>query len=217
MNLLEVLQTRYSAKEFDPLKKISHEDFEKIKAILRLSPSSVNSQPWHFVITDTEQGKKMISKSTQGFFDFNNNKVLHASHVIVLCAKNDLDEDYLKQVLEVEEVDGRFATNEIKDYWHNGRTTFVNIHKEQLNDLQHWIQKQVYLNMGTLLLGAATLGIDAVAMEGFDAKVLDEELGLSDKGYTPVCIVTLGYHSDSDFNAKLPKSRLKEEELFTVL
>ena len=217
MNLVEALQTRYSAKEFNPEKKISNEDFEKIKAILRLSPSSVNVQPWHFVITDTEEGKKTISKSTQGFFAFNNNKVLDASHVVVFCAKNDIDEDYLTQVLEAEDLDGRFATSEVKDYWNNGRSTFVNIHKEQLNDLQQWIQKQVYLNIGTLLLGAATLGIDAVAMEGFDAKVLDEELGLSEKGYTPVCIVTLGYHSDSDFNATLPKSRLKEEDLFTVL
>lgn len=37
------------------------------------------------------------------------------------------------------------------------------------------MEKQVYLNVGTLLLGASTLGIDAIAIEGFNSAVLDKE------------------------------------------
>ena len=73
------------------------------------------------------------------------------------------------------------------------------------------------LALGTLLPGAATLGIDACPMEGFDQNVLDEELGLRARGFTSSVIVSLGYSSAEDFNAKLPKSRLPLETVLTRL
>jgi nitroreductase/dihydropteridine reductase len=84
-----------------------------------------------------------------------------------------------------------------------------------LNDAQQWAEKQVYLALGTLLLGASTLGVDACPMEGFDRATLDHELGLSAKGLTAVVLVALGYRSSEDFNAKLPKSRLPTAATFT--
>jgi nitroreductase/dihydropteridine reductase len=71
------------------------------------------------------------------------------------------------------------------------------------------------LNLGSLLLGVSILGIDAVPIEGFDAKELDEEFALRGRGYTSLVIVPLGVRSDDDFNAALPKSRLPEAQLFS--
>ncbi|KEZ85679.1 MULTISPECIES: oxygen-insensitive NAD(P)H-dependent nitroreductase NfsB [Clostridium] len=217
MNLIEIMERRYSTKKFDNTRKISAEDMKQIKELLRLSASSVNTQPWHFIIASSEEGKKQISKSTQGFYAFNDEKVLTASDIVVLCARTSMDEDYLQHILEKEDQDGRFANEEIKNGMHGGRSTFVNFHKNDYNDLQYWMDKQVYLNMGSLLLGSAALGIDAVPMEGFDVKVLNEELGLTEKGFTAVALVPLGYKANDDFNAQLPKSRLSEEEVFTTI
>ena len=69
--------------------------------------------------------------------------------------------------------------------------------------------------MGALLLGAAQLGIDAVPMEGLVAERIDEEFGLREKGYTTIGAVSLGYRSDEDYNADLPKSRLPKETVFS--
>lgn len=217
MNLIEIMERRYSTKKFDNTRKISAEDMKQIKEFLRLSASSVNTQPWHFIIASSEEGKKQISKSTQGFYAFNDEKVLTASDIVVLCARTSMDEDYLQHILEKEDQDGRFANEEIKNGMHGGRSTFVNFHKNDYNDLQYWMDKQVYLNMGNLLLGSAALGIDAVPMEGFDVKVLNKELGLTEKGFTAVALVPLGYKANDDFNAQLPKSRLSEEEVFTTI
>lgn len=217
MNLIEIMERRYSTKKFDNTRKISAEDMKQIKELLRLSASSVNTQPWHFIIASSEEGKKQISKSTQGFYAFNDEKVLTASDIVVLCARTSMDEDYLQHILEKEDQDGRFANEEIKNGMHGGRSTFVNFHKNDYNDLQYWMDKQVYLNMGSLLLGSAVLGIDAVPMEGFDVKVLNEELGLTEKGLTAVALVPLGYKANDDFNTQLPKSRLSEEEVFTTI
>ncbi len=54
-------------------------------------------------------------------------------------------------------------------------------------------------------------------MEGFDARAVDAELDLHAQGLTCVVLVCLGYRSDSDFNASLPKSRLPQDYLFTHL
>lgn len=217
MNLTEILNNRYSVKEFDATKKISNEDFDQIKSLLRLSPSSVNLQPWHFLIANTNEGKERITKGTQGFFHFNTSKVLDASHVVVITARTNANAAYMTRILEKEDKDGRFAAKEFKDQMHGGRMLFKDIHEYDLKDLPHWMEKQVYLNMGSLLLGAAALGIDACPMEGIDVKALDEEFGLREKGYTTVAIVSLGYRKDTDFNAKLPKSRFSEETIITQL
>ena len=217
MNLTEILNNRYSVKEFDATKKISDADFKQVKDVLRLSPSSVNLQPWHFLIADTPEGKARIAKGTQGFFHFNTPKVLDASHVIVIAARTNADDAYMTSILEQEDKDGRFAAQEFKDQMHGGRMLFADIHKYDLKDLPHWMEKQVYLNMGSLLLGVAALGIDACPMEGVDVKALDEEFGLREKGYTALAVVSLGYRKDTDFNAKLPKSRFSEETIITKL
>lgn len=219
MNISEVLYKRYSTKEFDPNKNISDEDMKQIKALLRMSPSSTNIQPWHFIITGSEDGKTRIAKGTQGFYQFNESKVKDASHVIIFCAKTDVDNDYMLRLLKQEEDDGRFPNNEIKEMVFGARNIFANMHHYDMKDLQHWMEKQVYMNMGNLLLGVAALGIDALPMEGVDMKQIDEEFGLRDKGYTAVAVISLGYRTESDFNSpeRTPKSRLPEEEIFTII
>ncbi len=59
------------------------------------------------------------------------------------------------------------------------------------------------------------MGIDTLTMEGYDPDILSKVLHLKDKGLTPVVLVALGYHTDDDFNAKLPKSRFELDEIFT--
>lgn len=219
MNIKGILNWRYSTKEFDTNKKISVEDFEQVKALLQMSSSSTNIQPWHFVIADTKEGKERITKGTQGFYQFNESKVLDASHVIVFCARTDVDENYMQHVLESEDKDGRYPNEDIKQMVYGGRNIFANMHRYDYKDLQHWLEKQVYLNIGNLLLGAAALKIDTLPMEGLDMKAIDEEFALREKGFTAVAVVSLGYRTESDFNTpdKTAKSRLPQEEIFTLL
>ncbi|MFI3208745.1 MAG: oxygen-insensitive NAD(P)H nitroreductase [Eubacteriales bacterium] len=213
MDILNALKTRYSTKEFDNTKNLTEEQISQLEELLQLSPSSTNIQPWHFVMATTEEGKKRIAKGASGFFSFNEAKVLDASAVIVFASQVDLTEKQLLNVLDKEEADGRFPQEEFKEQNHGARSIFANMHKYDYKDFQHWADKQVYLNLGNFLLGVATLGLDAIAMEGLDLKVLDEEFGLREKGFTSSVVVAVGYHKESDFNKDLPKSRLAKEEI----
>lgn len=213
MNILNVLKTRYSTKIFDKTKKLTEEQISQLEDLLQFSPSSTNIQPWYFILTTTDEGKKRITNSTQGSYFFNEKKILDASAVIIFASQVDLTDELLNKVLEKEDADGRFLQKEFKEQNHNGRRFFANMHKFDYKDFQHWIDKQVYLNLGNFLLGVAALGLDAVPMEGFDSKVIDEEFGLRKKGYTSTIIVSVGYHSEDDFNKKLPKSRLSKKDI----
>lgn len=215
MNLTDIVKKRYTTKAFDPTRKIPAESFAQLETLLRYAPSSVNSQPWHFVIASSEEGKARIAKATQGSYAYNEAKIRNASHVVVFCVRQTLDGEHLNAILEQEDRDGRFASPEAKAGQHKSRSFYVDLHVNELKDVRTWAEKQLYLAFGTLLLGAATLEIDACPMEGFDAQILDEELGLSAKGLSSVVIASLGYHSSEDFNAKLPKSRLPPETIIS--
>ena len=208
---------RHSAKAYDASKKISDENIKKIKELLRYSASSTNSQPWHFLIVSTDEGKERIASANEGLYPYNNPSIRAASHVVIFCSKLTIEDDYLTKVLEQEEADGRFAADpELKNRVDSVRKMFINLHKHDYKDAQHWIDKQVYLNIGQFLLAVATLGIDATPMEGIDVKSIDEEFNLREKGYTSLVAVVLGYHNEEkDFNAKLPKSRLPYSEILT--
>ncbi|EJF3664558.1 oxygen-insensitive NAD(P)H nitroreductase [Salmonella enterica] len=215
MDIVSVALQRYSTKAFDPSKKLTAEEADKIKTLLQYSPSSTNSQPWHFIVTSTEEGKARVAKSAAGNYTFNERKMLDASHVVVFCAKTAMDDAWLERVVDQEDADGRFATPEAKAANDKGRRFFADMHRVSLKDDHQWMAKQVYLNVGNFLLGVAAMGLDAVPIEGFDAEVLDAEFGLKEKGYTSLVVVPVGHHSVEDFNAGLPKSRLPLETTLT--
>lgn len=215
MDIVSVALQRYSTKAFDPSKKLTAEEADKIKTLLQYSPSSTNSQPWHFIVASTEEGKARVAKSAAGNYTFNEHKMLDASHVAVFCAKTAMDDAWLERVVDQEDADGRFATPEAKAANDKGRRFFADMHRVSLKDDHQWMAKQVYLNVGNFLLGVAAMGLDAVPIEGFDAEVLDAEFGLKEKGYTSLVVVPVGHHSVEDFNAGLPKSRLPLETTLT--
>jgi len=218
MNLIEVAKSRYATKKFDSSKRISEVDFDQIKGLLRFSPSSVNSQPWHFIIADSLEAKKRLTIGTQGAYSANEAKVLDASHVILFCAKTTMSDAYLDRLIENEDHDGRFPTIDSKEMVKKVRGFYADLHrKAPKEDAKDWMEKQVYLNMGTVLLGAGVLGIDAVPIEGIDIEILNEVFGLAETGYSAVAMIALGYRHNEDFNAVLPKSRLPENEIFTFL
>ena len=104
-DMLDIVRQRYTTKHYDETKRISDEDFAKLAEVLRLSPSSVNSQPWHWFVADTDEAK---AKILPAILDFNRERVTKASHVVVFAVHEDLTDDYLKALLAQEVADGRF-------------------------------------------------------------------------------------------------------------
>ena len=60
MNIVEISQKRYTTKHYDKSKKIPKDKLDQLLTVLKNSPSSVNSQPWHFYIIDNYAAKNKI-------------------------------------------------------------------------------------------------------------------------------------------------------------
>ena len=213
-NFVELSKNRYTTKAYDANQKIPQEVFEQLCTVLRYSPSSVNSQPWHFFVASTDASKEKI---ILGINEFNRSRVMNSSHTIIFCARTAFSEEHLNNLLLQEEKDGRFPSARNKMEQDAGRRGFVGRNNMTPESLLLWESKQIYLAMGSLLYAAASMGIDSTPIEGFDAVVMDDVLGLKEKGLTSVVVTSLGYRSSEDFNAQLPKSRLPQEQLFTCL
>lgn len=58
--LMAAWEFRYACKEFDPIKKISEEDFHIILEGGRLSPSSFGFEPWEFLVVQNVELRAVI-------------------------------------------------------------------------------------------------------------------------------------------------------------
>jgi nitroreductase/dihydropteridine reductase len=217
LDIARIATTRHTCKAFDPARKLTGAQVEALKTVLRFAPSSVNSQPWHFVIAGTDAGKARVARGTAGDYAYNTAKISQASHVVVLCRRLALDEPHLDALLAQESSDGRFASDDARAGQDKTRRMYVDLHRKTLNDAGEWMEKQVYLALGMLLQAAGALGLDACPMEGFDRDALDAALGLRERGLTAVVLAAIGHRSEADFNARLPKSRLADAAVFTEL
>ena len=217
MDLLKIAQKRYTTKAYDATQKIPQEKFERLLEILRLSPSSINIQPWHFFIADRDEAKQRIAKALVGKYAYNAAKVLDSSHTIVFCTQTDISEQHLDNLLAQDDRSGRFKDDTAKQGQKDSRTGYVDYYRNEKGDIQRWAENQTFIALGQALLAAGIEGIDATPIGGFNEEIITEELGLTEKGLIPSVLLTLGYRSEQDFNAKLPKSRLNTQEIFTKL
>ena len=212
MDVVTASQKRYSTKKYDTGRHIDDATMAKVEALLRESPSSVNSQPWHYVIAGTEEGRDLVARAADEKFAMNSEKLRHASHVVVFCMRDDIDDAHLQALVSQEEADGRFANADARTATAQSRGYFVNLYRPRLKE---WMARQVYLSLGYTIMGAAALGLDSTPIEGIDTDRLDELLHLREKGLRSLVVLSLGYHASDDFNAKLPKSRLTAEQIIT--
>ena len=217
MDLLNVSKTRYTTKAYNPIRKIPKEQVARLLEILRLTPSSINIQPWHFFIADNQAAKERIAKALVGKYAYNAPKVLDSSHTILFCTKADISEQHLDNLLTQDDISGRFKDEKAKQGQKDSRSGYVNYYRNEKGDIQRWAENQTFIALGQILLAAGIEGIDATPIGGFDEQIINDELQLTEKGLVPSVLLTLGYRSENDFNAQLPKSRLDREQIFTQL
>lgn len=215
MNIIDIAKSRKTCKVYDASRRLTTAQIEDIKTLLRYSPSSVNVQPWHYFLIESEAGKEKV---LPGFMEFNRPKVLDSTLTVIFAVRNTLGDAHVELITEQEDKDQRFLDEAGKSGVAAGRKKFIDLNSNDQEHLNKWNEKQAYIALGTLLLGAAAIGVDATPIEGIITEELDKILDLPSKDLHSIVAVTIGYSSaENDYNAKLPKSRLPENEIFTTL
>ena len=204
-SLLESLQWRYATKQFDPSKKITDTDLHQLTEALRLSPSSFGLQPRKFLIVTDPAIRETLVGHSRG-----QRQVADASHLIVLCARDGVDEAYIESyIADVAQTRGIDAS--MLDGYKHMMIGFSQNHSP--DSIKIRADKQVYIAQGVLLTAAAMMQIDACPMEWFDRGQYDTVLGLEGTGYHTAVIVPVGYRSADDVSAHYAKVRFSEEEV----
>lgn len=195
MNFLELAQNRYTTKKYDASKTIASDKLEQLKEIMRLCPSSIDSQPWKFTfITDTSLKEKLSKVSL-----FNEHKVQDASCLVVFSALDNVS--YFEKNILCTLPEGS------QMYFKNMQTQIT---EEQV---KVWFKNQVYLSLGYFLSACAAMRIDSTPMEGIDVKAYAEIF--KDDNFKPVFAATIGYRASNDDNqvSVTPKSRLSLDKV----
>lgn len=209
-DILELMQTRYTTKHYDETRRVSDKDMEVLTEVLRLSPSSVNCQLWHFYLLDT---KEAIQKLLPAVPDFNSER-FKAPQLIIFTIPRTVDDSYWDKLYEQEKADGRYVgwTSPERPDALRRRSA------EKLKDpqaLNLYASNQVYLALGCLTVAAASLGVDSTILGGMDFAKVDEIMGLTAKGEHAVVGMALGYRAANDANATRPKSRWPKEKVIS--
>ena len=189
MDVLKILQERYTTKLYDSAYRLQVEEIDQIREILRLTPSSINSQPWAFDIIEDQAVKERLSVHSMN----NSERVRAASLVIVFHVYRSVE------VFEQERI-ARLA--EGPQGFYRG---YIASHGE--GAVRAWMERQAYIALGMLLAALPAMGIDSTPMEGIELDAYDAIL--AHEKYRPVVAVALGRRDPKDENQPsiTPKSR----------
>ena len=196
MDILKLLQSRYTTKVYDLSFRLSEEQLATIKEVLRLSPSSINSQPWAFELIEDEALKSVLAEESRS----NLERVKQASLLIVFYTYRDV-ETFIKERIDTQEPP-------VQAYFH----TYIASQGHEA--IQAWQTHQVYIALGVLLTSLASMGLDSTPMEGINVDKYDEILGR--EKYRPVLAVLVGRHAEDDFNHPSRKNKQRRNDVIVL-
>ena len=162
--VLDAFHFRCATRYYDPERKISKEDFDYILELGRLSPSSVGSEPWQFLVIQNPELRQALKPVSWGMAT----QLDDASHVVVILANKNMrydSEDFranlARRGLTEEQMQANMAT------YQRFQTEHINV-LENDRTLFDWASKQTYIALANMMTGAALIGIDSCPVEGFN-------------------------------------------------
>lgn len=208
MELIKNLQWRYAVKKYtDEL--VTEDKIDQIIKAINLSASSCGIQPYRLIVVTNPE---IRHKLAEGSF---NTQIKASSHLLVFAAFNRITSEYIADYVAMMEKQRNLETGSLSAL-KDAVTSFFSTQTPEQNAI--WSGKQAYIGLGTALIAAAELKVDATPMEGFDPKLFDDVLGLSEKNLHASVILSLGYRDTAnDYLASMPKVRLPIDEFSTTL
>jgi len=204
--IIEDLLWRHTTKKYDATRKIPQEDLDVLFEAMRLSPSSINSQPWKFIVIENDDARERMSRTFIHKFQFNQPHIFDSSQIILFAYNPRYTRDNYAEVVDKGIKDKRTKPEDREGAF--GSFMFAELNTDENGNTGNWTKAQIYLALGNTLHTLARLKIDATPMEGIDTDLVNEEFKKELDGYQCDVALAIGYHHpEEDYNAGLPKSR----------
>ena len=169
IDFLEIMHRRYACKLFDKNKFLDDDKTDFILECARLSPSSFGLEHWHLFAV---RSPSVIARLKTACLD--QDSVGTAPRVVVVaCRKGssyEPDGEFVQQR-------GNGFPGGIEAFIADFRGYYQFLSKEGL--LDHWARSQCYIACANMMTGAASLGIDSCAIEGYDNQAVMMIVGVT--------------------------------------
>ncbi|CYW43595.1 nitroreductase family protein [Streptococcus suis] len=189
----EIMFGRKSIKVYDETVTIDHEEMLEILNKAITAPSSVNLQPWRFVVVESAAAKTKLRPMVR----FNTKQVDTASAVILIFA-DIKPQDRTEVIYDRTVAEGKMPP-EVRDYQ-------VPVIKSMYDALSPATMREVVkmdasLAAMQLMLVARSHGYDTNPMSGFDPEEMAATFELDPNRYIPVLMVSIGKAKESGFDS----------------
>ncbi|QPC47844.1 nitroreductase family protein [Mangrovibacillus cuniculi] len=199
----KIVKERRSIKNYDPTVKISREEMEEILTVATTAPSSVNMQPWRFLVIESPEEKAKLAEIAK----FNQNQVNTSAAVIAVFG--DLQNfDYAEEIYG-KAVEVGYMPQDVKENILNMFTPFFEqISREDMKDI-------VLIDGGLvsmqIMLAARAYGYDTNPIGGYEKDKIAEVFGMEKDRYVPVMLISMGKAADEGHRSvRLPINRVAE-------
>lgn len=190
-DFMDIMKGRRSIRNYDPAVKISKEEMNQILEEATTAPSSVNAQPWRFLVIDSPEGKEKLAPLAS----FNQTQVSTSSAVIAVFADMNSD-DYLEEIYS-KAVELGYMPQEVKDRQIAALTAHFEKLPEQVN------RETILIDGGLvsmqLMLTARAHGYDTNPIGGYDKEKIAEVFGMDKERYVPVMLLSIGKAADEGY------------------
>ena len=202
-NFMEIVKGRRSIRIYDENVKISKEEMTQILEEATTAPSSLNLQPWRFVVIDSAAGKETLLPLAS----FNKRQVETSAAVIALFADYQMA-DYTEEIFDTA-VERGLMPPDVRDRQVDMiKGIFNGAPKESIKD-------SILLDSGLvamqLMLVARAHGYDTNPIGGYDKANIAEAFGLEKDRYLPVMLLSIGKAAEEGYQSvRFPIDRITE-------
>ena len=180
MTVTEALHKRRATPSFDSKTEISKSEIERLIDLANFTPSSMNLQPWEFLICMSNEEKARMQSVAM-----NQAKVSEASAVIaVVCNLNFPDH---AEAVANGAIERGYFIDERKSGFIKNASSF----KENSQSLRDEAIRSCNLWAMAFMMVATESGWDSAPMGGFVPEALTKEFGLPDSHF-PTILIAIG-------------------------
>lgn len=202
-DFMEIVKGRRSIRVYDENVKISKDEMTQILEEATTAPSSLNLQPWRFVVIDSAEGKDTLLPLAS----FNKRQVETSAAVIAIFADYQMA-DYTEEIFDTA-VERGLMPPEVRD---RQVDMIKGIYKDAPKEA---IKDSILLDSGLvamqLMLVARAHGYDTNPIGGYDKKNIAEAFGLEKERYLPVMLISIGKAAEDGYQSvRFPIDRITD-------
>lgn len=193
----EIITGRRSIRNYNPNYKISKKEMAEILEKASLAPSSVNLQPWRFLVIESKEGKETLAS----FAQFNQRQVRTSAAVIAIFI--DMNSEFFLEDIYNKAVKEGYMSVEVKEKQVPGvramMETMTYEHKKEMNLIDAGLVSM------QLMLAARAHGYDTNPIGGFEKGRIAEAFDLDKSRYHPVMLISIGKAAEKGYKSvRLP-------------